>query len=104
MGQKPLKITEKNVSEIGVLPNCWEQDGLCKEVPKEDQIATAMKWIVKFCTKRARIDKERTCYSFKHAVEEWSEKELHDPKYISNGAFIVAALRCGYRLSHEGGR
>jgi hypothetical protein len=97
-----IKITEKNVSETGVLPNCWEQEG-GGEKPKEEEISRAMKWIVKFCTKRDRIDKERTSYSFKHAVEEWSENELHDPQHISNGAFIVAALRCGYRLNHEGG-
>lgn len=63
--------------------------------PDEEQIATAMRWL-------SRVEQIQTpsinSYSAKHAVERWLRLNV-DKNYISNGAMIVAADRCGFRQS-----
>ena len=49
---------------------------------------------------RTNINKERTTYEWKHRVEEWS-KTIGQPQYVSETAFIIAAVKAGFRFKIE---
>lgn len=58
--------------------------------PDRVEIETCKKWLAEFARKRKSINDRRWSYSLKHTVERWADL------YISNGAFIQAAIELGY--------
>jgi hypothetical protein len=85
--------------------------------PKEDEVVMCARWIALHTEPAARINRKRTSYGLKHDVERWSKTlsespfkqvDLHGRSwtaeyfYVSNGAFIEAAKRAGYRIARDG--
>ena len=107
-----MNIAGHNVSATGILPNEWERDGVAHAEPNEAQIEIAERWIALFCTPRKTFNTRIGSYGLKHRVEHWtrtlpapaSRGESFGSEYVSNGAFIVAALRAGYLMRPHGGR
>lgn len=78
--------------------------------PTADQIACCQEWIRAYCTPRKKENTKYSSYNLKHAVERWTDGQAeytgismrtykfegNEHKYISNGAFIVAAILEGY--------
>ena len=64
--------------------------------PDNQQVELCEKWISRNCKKAKEINPEAYSYWLKHKVEEWSVV------YVSNGAFIAAALNLGYRMRISG--
>lgn len=60
-------------------------------------------WEVKLCMAWLELSSEHTflgknTYTLKHVVETWADEQGIEPTYVSNGAFMVAAVLCGYGL------
>lgn len=91
-----MKIGAYSISACGLLPNCWELDGVAQHEPDPAQIEAAAKWIAAKCTPRKTINKRFGSYGLKHRAEDWAGS------YITNGAFIVAALQAGYVMQPHG--
>jgi hypothetical protein len=62
------------------------------------EVELARRWIRLFATPTKTIRRRYYSYGYKHAVERWTEKSGFN-NYISNGAFIQAALLEGYRCA-----
>jgi hypothetical protein len=58
--------------------------------PDKKQVEICTKWIETHARPRKSVNKKSFSYRLKHRVEE------HAKTYISNGAFITAALALGY--------
>lgn len=56
------------------------------------QVATCRRWIRWFARPRKSFDLRTSSYGLKHQVESWAGR------YVTNGAFIAAALAEGYRV------
>jgi hypothetical protein len=71
------------------------------------QVEICKQFLLEFCEKTDRINKDGTSYGLKHAVEQWtSVKKYHswwNYDYVTNGAFIRAALDLGYRCEYAYG-
>jgi glyoxalase superfamily protein len=52
-------------------------------------------WL-KGCTQRKTINTSLFSYRLKHMVEAWAKKTGRDDYYVSNGAFIAAAIHMGF--------
>jgi len=99
-----MKINGHDISAVGILPNSDEHDGVARKEPEEQQIALATGWLRQFARPLKRVSRKRgTSYALKHQVEHWARSENVDDPYVSNGAFIVAALRLGYVFRRAGG-
>lgn len=91
------------------------------EDPAEDEIDACLLWMKAFASPTKTLRPRSFSYSLKHVVESWTRGEprvvgkwsgdgrcenldpwgrkwLGDYMYISNGAFIEAARRAGYRV------
>jgi len=78
--------------------------------PDEEQVRFALERIGQFCRPRKTLNLRRSSYGLKHSVEGWSRtlgrtfeytdtngvRRTSDFQYVTNGAFIVAAMRAGY--------
>jgi|SRR5215203_473391 len=64
--------------------------GECKP-PEQKQVDLSKSWIMKNCEPRKTINHNHSSYGLKHVVERDVEE------YISNGAFIKAAIELGYK-------
>jgi len=51
----------------------------------------------------ARVNTKHTSYGYKHMVERWqrARASAHDRHYVSNGAFIAAAIGMGFKFKAE---
>jgi hypothetical protein len=68
-----------------------------KDLPYLEEIEFCKKWINDNCTKTKTIRTRHTSYGLKHMVEKDSELEWCGPYfYVSNGAFIQAAIELGF--------
>jgi hypothetical protein len=67
------------------------QPELNTEFPARDQIDNAKTWLSEYAEPRASLTLRPTSYGFKHLVKRWAGR------YISNGAFIAAAIELGYK-------
>lgn len=65
----------------------------------EIQVAECQKWIMASVSPRKTINKQHSSYWLKHAVEASCK-----PIYISNEAFIAAAISLGYKPQYVGER
>lgn len=62
----------------------------CEKPIDEFEIQQAVKWLEKV-DRRGTVNRKITSYGWKHIAEKNSER-----KYISNGAFIFAAIKLGF--------
>ncbi|MBB5413762.1 hypothetical protein HDG34_007743 [Paraburkholderia sp. HC6.4b] len=66
-----------------------------------EQVQMVIRFLLTFCERRKTFNEKANSYRLKHCVENWAD-EMGMPMWISNGAFILAALICGYRDQHCG--
>jgi hypothetical protein len=64
--------------------------------PREEEVSLCEEFINDFCYPRKYISRKWTSYGLKHLVERHLDRHGQHA-YISNGAFILAAIRRGYR-------
>jgi len=84
----------ERVSDNGLEPNRdWPVD---PEAPAQDQVDVCREWLRLHAEPTKNIRRAAYSYALKHVVEKWVAKSGHH-KYVSNGAFIAAALQEGYR-------
>ncbi len=60
--------------------------------PAEDQVTRCVEWLQLFATPRKTVNYKIGSYGLKHVVERWAGT------YITNGAFLLAAHRAGYKI------
>jgi hypothetical protein len=65
------------------------------EQPPESEVNLCVEWLEKYATPRKTPNPNTGSYGLKHIIEKWAGT------YISNGAFILAAYRMGYRVIPE---
>jgi len=106
----PADITIDHVICDGIITSSTEDPEELKQIDEhqidvcmawlkqidEHQIDVCMAWLEEFAKPKKSIKQGISSYSYKHVVEEWCSR-IGKPEYISNGAFIVAAIRLGYR-------
>lgn len=91
------------IAAAGLWPasNLGSGDG--KILPPEPEVISCVVFIREFVTPRKTINKEFSSYGMKHRVERWTipsqNRQSGGYQYISNGAFIEAAHREGYRIA-----
>lgn len=76
-----------------------------KDKPSENEIKHCEAWIKRFARPSKAINQRAFSYSLKHVVEKWhyNGTTWHDPGgYVSNGAFIQAAVNLCYRYKRDG--
>jgi hypothetical protein len=97
-GAAVRKMDERDyitVNGISVIPG---------EPPNPIQLAHCKEWIKRFARPRKSINLRAFSYSLKHRAENWRSGLLADSKFVSNGAFILAALQEGYKYLPDGGK
>ena len=64
-----------------------------------EEFGRALAFVEARCRPTRAITTHATSYGYKHMAEHWHRRELGDAAdcYVSNGAFIAAALALGYR-------
>jgi len=62
----------------------------------DEQVLLCKAWINEWITPRKTLNREKNSYRLKHVVEKKCNK------YISNGAFIKAAIELGYKFEPSG--
>ena len=72
------------------------------ELPKNDEVFHCELWISTFCQKTKFINPRAYSYSLKHFAENWDSNLPNPCKYVSNGAFIQAAVNLGYLFRESG--
>lgn len=78
---------------VSVYSHGLSSDGILKGSPIDvEHVVVCRDWLRRFGSKTPRIRRERGSYGYKHVVEKW----VHS--YVSNGAFIRAAIEEGYRI------
>lgn len=65
--------------------------------PEQPQIELCKRWISTFAEPRKTLNSKTHSYGMKHIIEDWAGV------YISNGAFIAAAIDLGYRYKQPQG-
>lgn len=66
------------------------------------QVDLCERYIREVCFITRSVNTGRSSYSWKHVVEEWCRYDLGNPEYISNGSFILAALKLGMSFRQDG--
>ena len=70
------------------------------EAPAEDEVDLCRWFISELgAPKLKRIRRGNSSYGWKHAVERWLRATKSRAAYVSNGAFIQAALDLGFEIS-----
>ena len=109
------------VTANGVWPApslCGGVEGPDRRAPNSEEIAICREWLRLFAVPTKTFRARHSSYGLKHTVEEWTETgrrtfQMIDPHgrpwsgsrhYVSNGAFIAAALVEGFRAkrTHSG--
>ena len=62
--------------------------------PDETQVRMARVWLRSLAVTTVNINKKTTSYGWKHVAEKFAKN------YISNGAFIRAAMDEGFKVKH----
>ena len=70
----------------------WNVKPRPEELPTKREIELCEQWIKKFMIPTQTLIKKSSSYNLKKKVEGYYER------YISNGAFIRAAINCGYKI------
>ncbi len=82
----------RNGDQYGVYRVC----GCGGLAPNADEVILCRKWIQLRADKSLGVRARANSYVLKHEVEHWVEKVSGRHHYISNGAFIAAAIELGY--------
>jgi hypothetical protein len=85
----------RRISASGIEPNRFWPENMTE--PDREQIAACRAWLREFAIATAAIRRRRSSYAYKHDVEDWARANEH-ALYVSNGAFIVAAIAEGVRV------
>jgi len=105
--QRRLDIKYLVIGKNGIYPsnmgNELNADDSLESYDGKRQIQLCEDWIKKFCSKthpNIGIVKRRSSYGFKHKVERYYRKEkgFEFDNYVSNGAFIQAAINLQYEV------
>lgn len=69
-------------------------------MPDPKEVELAKEFIKIGCSFTEDFTKDHTSYGLKHIVEKWTEEKFNTTsyRYVSNGAFITAALELGYKM------
>ena len=83
---------EYEIDANGCLTNEWRKRNpdYQRTAPEPEQIHLCKVWLQEFATVGKTYN--AFSYGYKHVVERWAGK------YVSNGAFIPAALECGFEI------
>ncbi len=92
----PIEICPDEVDLEGV-------GGVGGEPPPRYQVESAKTWIKVHARPVARMNYARDSYGLKHLAERGCDAHACLETYVSNGAFILAALELGYRAIRSGG-
>ena len=65
------------------------------EQPDPEQVRICEDWLATFGKPRKTFNRQSYSYSLKHTVERWAGR------YVTNGAFLLAAHRAGYKIQPE---
>lgn len=79
----------------GMIPNFRAERFV--DAPEPYQVEVCEQWIAKNAHKVKNVVRDRNSYSLKHTVERTMEHLV----YVSNGAFIQAAVNLGYTVYVE---
>ncbi len=105
--QRRLDIEYPVIGMNGIYPNNMgnepNEDDSLESFDGKRQIQLCEDWIKNFCSKthpNVGIVKSSSSYGFKHKVERYYRKEkgFEFENYVSNGAFIQAAINLKYEL------
>lgn len=92
---KKAKAIYKNINLNGIAKSKPEYDFDLNCPFVQTQILKAKNFL-SHQQKRKTINLDRTSYGLKHIAEKWKDPQFPDCSYISNGAFIVAAIGLGF--------
>jgi len=68
---------------------------LLAPAPRPEEIRLCVEWLRRFGVPTRTLRPEHSSYALKHFVEQWSDQ------YVTNGAFIAAALIEGYQAKAD---
>lgn len=81
------------------------QEGLKGTLPLDEttvgQVARCADFIAAFCKPIEQPDRAALSYWLKHRVEEWVDTFSDEHEYVSNGAFIAAAIGMGIPYAYD---
>ena len=91
--------SESEVDRVGVrgASGRYKTEKEDKDPPSEKMVESCCAWLKAHVLPRNRLMPGHGSYYYKHAVEDWRRRNGEEDPYTQNGAFIVAALRCGFR-------
>lgn len=74
----------------------WQsKNEIIERQPNPEQIEIVVKILKRYGKKSTRMNKKTGSYRWKHIIE---RSVLYPLPWLSNGAFIAAALECGYSV------
>lgn len=82
------KSKEENLASFQSLRESFSSSGF-------KEFAVCCEWL-SGCTKRKTINLSYSSYGLKHMVETWMKRQGREDYYVSNGAFIAAAIHMGF--------
>ena len=90
-------FAHEGVDWIGLYPLVGRETD-AHHAPSQEQVELCREWIRQFATRTERINSgyALSSYTLKHLVESW-RRHNGGNDYISNGAFIEAMMREGFR-------
>jgi hypothetical protein len=68
--------------------------------PDENEVKICAEWLAKFAKLSKRIQRKWTSHDLKELVQKWHRNQGEPSTYVSNGAFILAAVQRGYQVKH----
>lgn len=77
-----------DITAYGIAGHPWDKDPV---PPAPVEIAICKDWIAEWIDRQDKINPQYQSYALKHAVEAAKQQ------YVSNGAFIQAAIESGYK-------
>jgi len=80
--------TSLDVTDYGMAGYPWDEDPVS---PPPDEVKICKEWITEWIERQDKINPQYHSYGLKHAVEAARRQ------YVSNGAFIQAAIELGYK-------
>jgi hypothetical protein len=99
-----IMLNEKfTIKAYGISPS--EEDSVeGSGAPEEAQVTRCEVWLAEHARPQKNFSRIWTSYGLKVFVENWLSRNRVADTYVSNGAFIEAARRAGYRMtrSHPG--
>lgn len=97
----PLDALVKMLShgKLALCANGFKAQSEAKNDLNHTQIHLCHIFIEKYCIPRKTINGNRSSYGYKHDVESWTTIlfNIKSYIYISNGAFIAAAIKKGFK-------